>query len=185
MNLPWLSRPLPPTSSTWHGVAVDERVEVDDLDLAGTDDVDEALDQAAVQAAHEIGVGLGQLAERAVGERDRVAVSSSPAIAGSKPRRSSSATSASRHGRRLTCVPSARPCSRPASAASSAPVPARRRPQQHAGEDGERSAARARARAHRPRASSGAGAGRPRRGCRSAPRAGRRRACARGGAARC
>ena len=43
-------------------------MEADDLGPAEL--VDEALDQAAVQAAHQLGMGLGQLAERAVGEAD-------------------------------------------------------------------------------------------------------------------
>ena len=47
---------------------MDERVEVVDLGVAHR--LDEALDHAAVQRAHEVGVGLGQLAERAVGEGD-------------------------------------------------------------------------------------------------------------------
>ena len=52
--------------------AVGQVVERDDLAVATG--VDEALDQAAVEAAHQLGVGLGQLAERAVGEGDRGAV---------------------------------------------------------------------------------------------------------------
>ena len=46
-------------------------MEVLDFDLAGTDHLDETLDEAAVEAADEVGVGLGQLSERAVREGDR------------------------------------------------------------------------------------------------------------------
>ena len=58
--------------STWHGRAVGQIVEGDHLAVAPG--VDEALDQAPVEAAHEVGVGLGQLPERAAGEGDRGAV---------------------------------------------------------------------------------------------------------------
>ena len=54
------------------GRAVGQVVELDDLAVAAL--VDEPLDQAPVQAAHEVGVGLGQLAERAAGEGDGGAV---------------------------------------------------------------------------------------------------------------
>ena len=47
---------------------VDEGVEVDDLGAAHG--LDEALDQPRWRRADEVGVGLGQLAERAVGEGD-------------------------------------------------------------------------------------------------------------------
>ena len=42
--------------------------------LAVAPSVDEPLHQAPVEAAHEVGVGLGQLAERTAGERDGGAV---------------------------------------------------------------------------------------------------------------
>ena len=93
--------------------------------------LDEALDQAAVQAAHQVGVGLGQLPERAVGEGDRGRRRRRRRRRGRTRAASSRATSAARQRRRRR--PSAReppglasasPCSRPASAASSAPRPA-------------------------------------------------------------
>src|SRR5438128_771872 len=48
--------------------AIDESAELVDADAA--DGVDEAFDEAAVEIAHELRVGLGQLGERAAGERD-------------------------------------------------------------------------------------------------------------------
>ena len=50
------------------GGPVDEGAELIDLDPA--DGVDEAFDQPAVQVAHKLGVRLGELGERAAGERD-------------------------------------------------------------------------------------------------------------------
>ena len=58
--------------STWHGVR--SARSWNSTHLAVAPGVDEALDQAAVEAAHEVGVGLGQLAERAAGEGDGGAV---------------------------------------------------------------------------------------------------------------
>ena len=58
--------------STWHGRAIGKIVERHHLAVASG--VDEALHQAPVEAAHEVGVGLGQLSERTAGERDGGAV---------------------------------------------------------------------------------------------------------------
>ena len=129
-------------SSTWHGVR-STRVVERRRPRPPPDGVDEALDQAPVQAAHEVGVGLGQLAERAVGEGDGGARRRRRPTAGSKPSAASSArrapssagASPARPGRRRR----PRPCSRPASTASSAPAPApAASAQQHAGQQRER-----------------------------------------------
>ena len=120
-----------------------------------------ALDQAAVQRAHEVGVLLGQLAERAVGEGHDRAPSSSSATAGSKPSRACSTTSASR-----VAVPGAH------WQASAGPARVRRRRrrraprpaawaacEQHPGEGAGTGRVRAPARGRRRRASSGAAGG--------------------------
>ena len=49
-----------------------QRVEV--VDFAAPDGVDEALDQTAMEGAHELGMLLGELAERAVREADESVV---------------------------------------------------------------------------------------------------------------
>ena len=175
--------------STWHGRAVDEVVERRRTSPSPAR-VDEALDQAPVQAADQLGVGLGQLAERAVGERDRWRRRRPSTDSGSKPERGRARRRAPRRrragaGRRRSA--SAAPCSRPASTASSAAGAGARRPRRSSmrastGNGGRLEAER---RARRRPASSGAAGGRPCPGRRSRRRAGRPRACARGGAARC
>ena len=105
------------------GRAVDERVELGHLGTA--DLVDEPLDHAAVQAADQVGVLLGQRAERAVGEGhdgtaleiDHLGVESeSGLLADERVERGRVA--------RATAAPCSRPWSRPASTISSGVSPA-------------------------------------------------------------
>ena len=111
--------------------AVGERVEV--VDPGAAERVDEALDQALVQRAHDLGVGLGQLAERAVGEGDRGACRRRrPPPPGRTPARRAGPPGPRRTCRRraslmssatASAAASASPCSRPASTTSSLPRP--------------------------------------------------------------
>ena len=82
--------------------------------------VDEALDQPAVQAADEVGVGLGQLAERAVGEGDRgaVVVDDGLGVEAERGQLGDERLGAGAGAGRRSAA--AAPCSRPASTASAA-----------------------------------------------------------------
>ena len=150
-------------------------------------DGDDSLADAAVQVADELRVGLGQLPEGAVQERDVGAAARHGLALGVEPEPVHLAEQRlhARLGVR-SGVPASAPHERPAAVASSASAPTRSA--SIASMPGEQRVAgrvEPEARARPARASTRAGAGRPCRGGRARRRRGRPRAGARGAAARC
>ena len=174
---------------TWHGARCARSWK--STTCGAADLVDEPLEQAAVQRADQVGVGLrrarrtGSARRRPWSHRrlvHRGRVEAQLVQHRRRPRRTHGRhrTGALRWARRRPCVA--------AGVRGGLAVDARRRTassQQHAGQHGEHRRLQAeRGRVGRQASTASAG-GRPRRGCRDGPRAGRRRASAPGGAARC